>query len=192
MARSSRGLRSDPLRDRRCGRDDHAEPPGRGERAEQRAPRRARRARSTSPTPTTTCGSWCWPARASTSRPDTTSRRSSKARRSGRAMRDTPEGKLHHEQVMYWDKCVRLRDFRKPTIAAVQGVCAAAGLMLACMCDLIVAADDARFSNPVAAHDRRRRRAARSSRGSSGPARPRSSCSAPRRSTRPTPSGSGS
>ncbi|MFO7591807.1 MAG: enoyl-CoA hydratase [Acidimicrobiia bacterium] len=65
-------------------------------------------------------------------------------------MRDTPEGKLRHEQVMYWDKCIRLRDFRKPTIAAVQGACAAAGLMLASMCDLIVAADDARFSNPVA------------------------------------------
>ena len=65
-------------------------------------------------------------------------------------MRDTPEGKLHHEQVMYWDKCVRLRDFRKPTIAAVQGTCAAAGMMLASMCDLIVAADDATFSNPVA------------------------------------------
>jgi enoyl-CoA hydratase len=65
------------------------------------------------------------------------------------AMRDTPEGKLHHEQVMYFDRCVRLRDFRKPTIAAVQGACAAAGLMLACMCDLIVAADDAKFSNPV-------------------------------------------
>ena len=65
-------------------------------------------------------------------------------------LRDTPEGKLRHEQVMYWDKCVRLRDFRKPTIAAVQGACAAAGLMLAAMCDLIVAADDARFSNPVA------------------------------------------
>ncbi len=65
-------------------------------------------------------------------------------------LRDTPEGKLRHEQVMYWDKCVRLRDFRKPTIAAVQGACAAAGLMLASMCDLIVAADDAKFSNPVA------------------------------------------
>ena len=65
-------------------------------------------------------------------------------------MRETPEGKLHHEQVMYWDKCVRLRDFRKPTIAAVQGTCAAAGMMLASMCDLIVAADDATFSNPVA------------------------------------------
>jgi enoyl-CoA hydratase len=65
------------------------------------------------------------------------------------AMRATPEGKLHHEQVMYWDRCIRLHDFPKPTIAAVQGACSAAGLMLACMCDLIVAADDARFSNPV-------------------------------------------
>src|SRR5665811_1549424 len=54
------------------------------------------------------------------------------------------------DRVMYWDKLVKIRDFRKPTIAAVQGTCAAAGLMLACMCDLIVAADDARFSNPVA------------------------------------------
>jgi len=65
------------------------------------------------------------------------------------AMRATPEGKLHHEQVMYFDRCVRIRDFPKPTVAAVQGVCSAAGLMLACMCDLIVASDDARFSNPV-------------------------------------------
>ncbi len=64
-------------------------------------------------------------------------------------LRATPEGKLHHEQVMYFDRCLRLYEFRKPTIAAVQGACAAAGLMLACMCDLIVAADDARFSNPV-------------------------------------------
>lgn len=65
-------------------------------------------------------------------------------------LRDTPEGKLRHEQVMYFDKCLRLRDFRKPTIAAVHGAVAAAGMMLACMCDLIVAADDTRFSNPVA------------------------------------------
>jgi enoyl-CoA hydratase len=65
------------------------------------------------------------------------------------ATRDTPEGKLAHEQTMYFDKLVRIRDFRKVTIAAVQGTCSAAGLMLACMCDLIVAADDAQFSNPV-------------------------------------------
>ena len=65
------------------------------------------------------------------------------------AMRSTPEGKLQHEQVMYFDKLVKIRDLRKPTIAAVQGTCSAAGLMLACMCDLIIAADDAKFSNPV-------------------------------------------
>src|SRR5260370_21598739 len=65
------------------------------------------------------------------------------------AMRDTPEGKLMHERTMYFDKLVNIRDFRKVTIAAVQGTCSAAGLMLACMCDLIVAAADARFSNPV-------------------------------------------
>jgi enoyl-CoA hydratase len=65
------------------------------------------------------------------------------------AKRATPEGKLEHEQVMYWDKLVKIRDFPKVTIAAVQGACSAAGMMLACMCDLIVAADDATFSNPV-------------------------------------------
>jgi len=64
-------------------------------------------------------------------------------------MRETPEGKWHHEKIMYFDKCLRLRDFRKPTIAAVQGKCIAAGVMLACMCDLIVASDDASFQNPV-------------------------------------------
>jgi enoyl-CoA hydratase len=66
-----------------------------------------------------------------------------------RRMRDTPEGKLRHEQVMYVDRCRKIHDFRKPTIASVQGSVVAAGLMLACMCDLIVAADDATFQNPV-------------------------------------------
>jgi enoyl-CoA hydratase len=66
-----------------------------------------------------------------------------------RLMRETPEGKMRHEKIMYYDRCKRIHDFRKPTIAAVQGSCVAAGLMLACMCDLIVAADDASFSNPV-------------------------------------------
>ena len=66
-----------------------------------------------------------------------------------RRMRDTPEGRFQHEKVMYFDRCLRIRDFPKPPIAAVHGSCVAAGLMLACMCDLIVAADDAVFSNPV-------------------------------------------
>ncbi|MGA2474116.1 MAG: enoyl-CoA hydratase, partial [Acidimicrobiales bacterium] len=65
------------------------------------------------------------------------------------ALRDTPEGKFQHEKTMYFERCLRIHDFRKPTIAAVQGSCVAAGLMLAAMCDLIVAADDAVFSNPV-------------------------------------------
>ena len=62
------------------------------------------------------------------------------------AMRETPEGKFRHEQTMYYERCKRLYSFRKPTIARVQGATVAAGLMLACMCDLIVAADNATFS----------------------------------------------
>jgi hypothetical protein len=64
-------------------------------------------------------------------------------------IRETPEGKFRHEQVMYYERCKRIYSFRKPTIAQVQGAAVAAGLMLACMCDLIVAAEDAVFSNPV-------------------------------------------
>jgi len=64
-------------------------------------------------------------------------------------MRATAEGKWRHEEVMYAGRCERLYHFRKPTIACVQGACVAAGLMLAAMCDLIVAADDAFFANPV-------------------------------------------
>lgn len=66
------------------------------------------------------------------------------------ARRSTPEGKYAHEREMYFDRCIAIHDFPKPTIAAVQGKCVAAGLMLAAMCDLVVAADDAQFQNPVA------------------------------------------
>jgi enoyl-CoA hydratase len=66
-----------------------------------------------------------------------------------RDMRATPEGALRHEQLMYVDPCLRLYHFRKPTVASVQGACVAAGVMLAAMCDLIIAADDAFFTNPV-------------------------------------------
>jgi len=41
------------------------------------------------------------------------------------------------------------RDIPKPSIAAVQGACIAGGLMLCWPCDLIVAAENARFSDPV-------------------------------------------
>ena len=66
-----------------------------------------------------------------------------------RRLRATPEGRLRHERELYFDKCLSIYHLPKPTIARVQGPCVAAGLMLACMCDLIVAADDAQFSNPV-------------------------------------------
>jgi len=49
----------------------------------------------------------------------------------------------------YLGYCQKWRDLPKPTIAAVQGACIGAGLMLAWPCDLIVAADNARFSDPV-------------------------------------------
>ncbi|HEY6531914.1 MAG TPA: enoyl-CoA hydratase [Acidimicrobiales bacterium] len=42
------------------------------------------------------------------------------------------------------------REVPKPSIAAVQGKCIAAGLMLCWPCDLIMAADNAEFSDPVA------------------------------------------
>ena len=67
-----------------------------------------------------------------------------------RPMRSTPEGKFRHEEKMYFDRGMRIYEFPKPTIAAVQGKCIAAGVMLAAMCDLIVASDDASFQNPVA------------------------------------------
>ena len=63
--------------------------------------------------------------------------------------RKTPEGKFEHERKLYFEKCLAIRDLTKPTIAMVQGHCVAAGLMLAAMCDLIVASDDAVFQNPV-------------------------------------------
>src|SRR5436305_5302486 len=63
--------------------------------------------------------------------------------------RKTPEGKFEHERKLYFEKCLAIRDLTKPTIAMVQGHCVAAGFMLAAMCDLIVAADDAVFQNPV-------------------------------------------
>ncbi|WP_370326592.1 enoyl-CoA hydratase [Euzebya sp.] len=58
---------------------------------------------------------------------------------------------MSHEMEMYLGMCRRWHDLPKPTIAAVRGGCIAGGLMLAWSCDLIVAADDAFFSDPVVA-----------------------------------------
>jgi enoyl-CoA hydratase len=53
------------------------------------------------------------------------------------------------EHEVYLGMCRRWRDIPKPTIAAVQGACIAGGLMLAWVCDLIVATKDAFFQDPV-------------------------------------------
>lgn len=53
------------------------------------------------------------------------------------------------EQEVYLGMCRRWHDIPKPTIAMVQGACIAGGLMLAWICDLIVASDDAFFQDPV-------------------------------------------
>ncbi len=53
------------------------------------------------------------------------------------------------EQEQYVGMCRRWRDVSKPTVAMVQGACIAGGLMLAWVCDLIIASDDAFFQDPV-------------------------------------------
>ena len=53
------------------------------------------------------------------------------------------------EQELYLGMCRRWRELPKPTIAMVQGACIAGGLMLAWVCDLIIASDDAQFADPV-------------------------------------------
>lgn len=59
------------------------------------------------------------------------------------------EGYMAVEEEIYLGMCRRWRNIPKPTIAQVQGKCIAGGLMLAWVCDLIVASDDAQFSDPV-------------------------------------------
>ena len=61
------------------------------------------------------------------------------------------EGWMAMEEELFLGLCWRWRNFPKPTIAAVQGKVIAGGLMLAWVCDLIVASDDTQFSDPVVA-----------------------------------------
>lgn len=53
------------------------------------------------------------------------------------------------EHEVYLGMCRRWRDIPKPTIALVQGACVAGGLMLAWVCDFIIASEDAFFQDPV-------------------------------------------
>jgi enoyl-CoA hydratase len=59
------------------------------------------------------------------------------------------EGMMANEEEIYIGMCRRWRNIPKPTIAEVQGKCIAGGLMLAWVCDLIIASDDAAFQDPV-------------------------------------------
>jgi enoyl-CoA hydratase len=59
------------------------------------------------------------------------------------------ESRYARESEVYLGMCRRWREIPKPTIAMVQGACVAGGLMLAWCCDLVVAADDAFFADPV-------------------------------------------
>ena len=60
---------------------------------------------------------------------------------------DGAEGWMAREKELYQGLSERWRNIPKPTIAQVQGKCIAGGLMLVWPCDLIVASEDASFSD---------------------------------------------
>jgi enoyl-CoA hydratase len=59
------------------------------------------------------------------------------------------EGQMAFEEELYFQMCWRWRNLPKPLIAAAQGKTIAGGLMLLWVADVILAADDAQFSDPV-------------------------------------------
>jgi enoyl-CoA hydratase len=63
--------------------------------------------------------------------------------------KDGADARYAREMEVYLGMCRRWREIPKPSIAMVQGACIAGGLMLAWVCDLIVAAEDAFFADPV-------------------------------------------
>jgi enoyl-CoA hydratase len=63
--------------------------------------------------------------------------------------RDGGDLRYAREMEVYLGMCRRWREIPKPVIGMVQGACIAGGLMLAFVCDLIVASDDAFFADPV-------------------------------------------
>lgn len=68
---------------------------------------------------------------------------------SGGHRRPGQEGHMAWEEEVYFQMCWRWRNIPKPIIAAAQGKTIAGGLMLLWIADVIVAGDDALFSDPV-------------------------------------------
>jgi enoyl-CoA hydratase len=62
-----------------------------------------------------------------------------------------PQGHMAKEQEIYLGFCWRWRNLPKPIIVQVQGKAIAGALMLIWPFDIIIAADDAEFSDPVVA-----------------------------------------
>lgn len=62
-----------------------------------------------------------------------------------------PHGHFATEQEIYVGLCWRWRNLPKPTIAQVQGKVIAGGLMLVWPMDLVIASEDATFSDPTVA-----------------------------------------
>ena len=63
--------------------------------------------------------------------------------------REGQEGHMAWEEEVYFQMCWRWRNIPKPLIAAAQGKTIAGGLMLLWVADIIIASDDALFSDPV-------------------------------------------
>ncbi|SFB13135.1 Enoyl-CoA hydratase [Amycolatopsis marina] len=63
------------------------------------------------------------------------------------------EGWYATEEELFTGLCLRWRDIPRPTIAEVRGQVIGGGLMLVWPCDLVVAADNAMFVDPVTAFD---------------------------------------
>jgi enoyl-CoA hydratase len=62
----------------------------------------------------------------------------------------TVEERWDFEVKRYLEYSLHILHTPKPVIAQVQGACIAAGFMVANMCDIIIASEDAFFSDPVA------------------------------------------
>jgi enoyl-CoA hydratase len=63
--------------------------------------------------------------------------------------REGQEGHMAWEEEVYFQMCWRWRNIPKPLVAAAQGKTIAGGLMLLWVADIIIASDDALFSDPV-------------------------------------------